>query len=110
MAKIIQFKLALDADGQPHGCIVPQSQYIDAYVLKANTPKTIAIPAGARIALFSSDNDVWINFAGVAAIPEADVTNGSASDLNPSTRNVKGYGSFSAISAEETRLVVSYYA
>lgn len=64
--------------------IRPAPSYIDARVLAANTAETHTMPSNTRFVLFSADCNFYVNaIGGTAAVPAADVTNGSASELNP---------------------------
>lgn len=108
MSELISYQLAYDANRKPHGQIVAPSKYVNAYVL-SDTAKTITIPTGAKFVMFSCVSDFYINFAGTAVIPVSDVTDGSASELNPTVRGVDGYTSFSAIASASCVLTVAYY-
>jgi len=61
------------------------SDYKYAIVLVASTNQTINIPTGAKKARFKATAaaDFWIKFGGAASIPSANVTDGTASILNP---------------------------
>lgn len=83
---------------------------IDAVVLAANTAETYTIPTGARFLLFSADGDFYVRYAGTAAIPAADITNGSGSELNPAMRYVKSLSSISIIAPLDTIVTVCAYA
>ena len=58
--------------------------YVQARVLAANTAETIAFPAGTNIAIFSATCNFYASTTIPAAVPAADVTDGTASELNPS--------------------------
>lgn len=74
---------------------VPAS--VMARVLAASTAETITAPAGARFVLFSSTCDFYALTGGTATVPSADVTNGSASELNPAAYAL--YGSAGEVSS-----------
>jgi hypothetical protein len=62
-----------------------------AVVLAAGASKAVAVPADARFVGFSFTGDVWARFgaAGVsAAVPAADVADGTAPVLNPDARRI----------------------
>jgi hypothetical protein len=66
-----------------------QSDCIMARVLAANTAETIQAPTNAKYVVFSADGDFYCTIAAsstAAAVPAADVTDGSASELNPAVR------------------------
>ena len=58
--------------------------YTDARVLAASTNEAHTIPAGATMVIFSATCAAFYAIVGgTAAVPAADVTNGTASELNP---------------------------
>jgi hypothetical protein len=94
----------------PHGDVVYPAKYVDAYVLAAATPQMVIIPAGARVAMFSATNNFYVNFAGAAAEPTVNITNGSGSELNPLARDIRGYSSFSVVSPSGCILTIAYFS
>lgn len=73
----------------------PDGNDRDALVLAAGTQERIAIPAGAAYVAFApTDNsDFWVKFGDAtvaAAVPSTDVTNRTASDLNPAMYRLSG--------------------
>lgn len=66
------------------------TEYVDAMVLGvASTAEDWTVPAGCNFAVFSATANFYVAFGtGAAAIPAADVTDGSAPMLNPSARRV----------------------
>lgn len=83
----------------------PQLVNNDVRVLGASSAETFTAPAGAYAVIFSGTSglgDYWVQFrTGVtAAIPAADVTDGSAPALNPvGARSVYAGQTFSVIAA-----------
>jgi hypothetical protein len=65
----------LDGYGYPN--------YVDARVLAANVAESHTVPTGAKKVLFSATGNIYVKFGGTAAVPAADVTDGTASMLNP---------------------------
>ncbi len=57
--------------------------YVCNYVLVASTHKAVTIPTNAKYAIFNFDAPVWVCVGGTAAVPAADVTDGTGSVLNP---------------------------
>lgn len=107
-----QYELVKDANRQPHGCIIAPPEHRHAYMLSAGTAKAVTIPTGARIALFAIENgtNVYVAYGRVATVPSADVTDGSAPELNPGAREVAAYATISLISATATIVVISFLA
>lgn len=89
-----------------------QSNWIDARVLAANTAETFQAPAGARYVLFSANGDFYCRIAAAstaAAVPAADVTDGSAAELNPAMRYVAEVDYISLIAPAATIVTLVYY-
>ena len=68
-----------------------QSVYIDSRVLAANTAEAHTVPSNAAsqkatYVIFSSTCDFYADFASTAAVPAADVTDGTGAELNPTAR------------------------
>lgn len=60
--------------------------YIDARVLAANVNETITIPAGANAVIFSATcASFYAKIGATATVPAGDVTDGTASELNPAS-------------------------
>ena len=82
----------------------------DTRVLVADTNETHTIPTGANWVFFSTDGDFYAKPGGTAAIPAADVTDGTASSLNPVAWFLDNETSIGLISATTGRVVVmSFY-
>lgn len=110
MAELIQMVIVRDANRKAESFAIIPSQYVNAYVLVAATAQAVTIPTGARFALFSCNNDFYVDFqGGTAAVPAANVTNGSAPELNPAVRGIEGLSSFSVISPDAAILTISYF-
>lgn len=91
---------------------LPFSDAVNAVALAANTPESIVIPTGARFVIFSGTADFYVKAAAsgaVAAVP-GDTTDGSACELNPTMRDLKGIGSLSAISASTCVVTAAFYS
>lgn len=88
------------------------SDYVDARVLAASVAKQHTIPTGANWVVFSSDSDFYAKFGTnpTAAIPAADVTDGTSSVLNPTVRYVNGVAKISLIAAIATVVTMEFYS
>ena len=64
--------------------------YVDARVLAvASTAEDWTVPAGCNFVVFSSTANFYVELGtGSSAVPSGDVSNGTASALNPSARRV----------------------
>ncbi len=110
MSSLIQYQLSKDANRVTTEDVIYPSKYVNAYVLAAGQPQTVIVPAGARIAMFSFTDNFYANFqGGVAAVPSANIINGSSSELNPINRDVSKCTSFSVIAPGTCILTISYF-
>lgn len=89
--------------------IPPLALYSDARVLAANTAETVTVPAAAAFAFFSCTEDFYAKRNGTAAVPSADVADGTAAELNPTARAVTPGDTISVISESAAILTVSWY-
>ncbi len=85
-----------------------------ALVLAANVAEVQAIPAGARFVIFSATDHFFARFgtssAITAAVPVADVTDGTAPELNPAARQIPdGATHIALIASAATTVVLSFY-
>ncbi|WP_406858474.1 hypothetical protein ABEG18_12940 [Alsobacter sp. KACC 23698] len=84
------------------------TDYVDARVLGAGASEAHPIPSGAQMVNFSADGDFFAKFGTsivTAAVPGADVANGSASMLNPGTRRIPAGATHIALIASAARVV-----
>lgn len=86
------------------------SDAVNAYVM-TGASVAVTVPTGASVVSFSATGNFYAKFvaSGTAAIPAVDVTDGSASSLNPTVRNIAGLASFAIIGAAGVVVTVSYY-
>jgi hypothetical protein len=95
---------------QPVGLVA--SDYINAVVLAAGVAKRISVPAGANYVKFSSTAfPYYVRWSTTidATVPVADVTDGSAPELNPDQANIRSLTSFSIISPSACTVTASFY-
>lgn len=65
------------------------TEYVDALVLAAGVAEDWTVPAGCDFAVFSATANFYLAFGTAAGtVPAGDVSDGSASALNPSARRV----------------------
>lgn len=109
MAELIQYQLSRDANFLAQGDVIYPSKHIDAYVLAAGVAKSVTIPTGARVAIFNATANFYVNWNAVAAVPAADITNGSGPELNPVARDVTGDTAFSMIAPADCIVTIAYF-
>lgn len=102
------FLLIPDANGRESSAI-PFAEVVNAYKLTANVAQAIDVPAGANIAVFSCDNDFYAKPGATVTVPAANVTDGTAGELNPVARGVGKLTQIAVISPVSSTLTVSYY-
>ncbi len=86
------------------------SDYIDARVLAANTAESHTVPPGAKYVLFSANADFYAKFGAAGTVPAADVTDGTASELNPVLRSIDGATTIGLISAVTCIVTMSFFS
>lgn len=89
---------------------IPSS--VMARVLAASTAESITVPAGARWVVFSCTASFYVNCYTTATVPAADVTDGTASELNPSAYELPltDVPAISVISGSACVLTAAFYA
>ena len=98
-----------EANGSPSFLRVAPG-YVQTRVLAAATAETVTPPATARFVVFSADAHFWVDPHGAtAAVPAADVTDGTSPELNPSGYELRGMASFSVISPTACKLSMAFY-
>lgn len=109
---------SINQNGNLRGdAVVGQADYIDARVLAANTAETFQAPANAKYVRIAGDGVFFLKIATAstdAAVPAADVTDGSASECCPNGdavwRVLPGSQPYISVIATATRVVtISYY-
>ncbi len=92
----------------------PPSDYIDARVLAGGTVEVHAIPSGAKFVVFSANAEFYAKFGSstvTTAVPSADVTDGTAPELNPGARMIpQGATHIALISPAGGVVTLSFYA
>lgn len=100
--------MLMDANGQ-NMFALPAPDYVLSRLLAASTAESFTVPAGARFVVFSATADFYANYSTTATVP-GDVTDGSASELNPSVRDIQGVSAISIISAATPIVTAAFYS
>lgn len=77
------FVIPKDAPARNPSNIRSAPTYVQARVLAANVAETMTVPAGTQLVIFASTCNFYAKVGNSAAVPAADVTDGTASELNP---------------------------
>lgn len=88
---------------------IPQSDTINARVLAAGVAEVETVPTGAKCVLLSGTGDFYARHNTAAAVPAADVTDGSASELNPSAHIVEAADTIGIIAPANCVVTLAYY-
>jgi hypothetical protein len=88
----------------------PISQYVLARSLAASVAESMTPPADARYVIFSCNADFYVNNYTTATVP-GDVTDGTASEMNPSgyELNPAELPTISVISASACIITAAFY-
>lgn len=104
------FRNFRDAEGNDVGSR-PIPLYVNAHLLAANTAESDTVPAGANMVIISADVDIYVNCNGTATVT-TDTTDGSASELNPSSycfNTTSTTTAISIIAAAVGHVTLAYY-
>jgi len=83
--------------------------YINTYVLITNVNKAITVPTGSKYVIFAANADIWVRIDGAAVVPSGDTTDGTGSELNPSTRYLGSETTIGIISESAAKVSLMFY-
>lgn len=84
--------------------------YTDVRVLGAASNEDHTVPTGSRWVIFSANCSEWYaKRGGTAAVPAADVTDGTGSTLNPSGFDVNGITTIGLIAPAACKITMDFY-
>jgi hypothetical protein len=102
------FERTCDAMGRATDAL-PPSNAVCVLFLAAGVGKQVAVPGGARIVLASATGDVWMRVGGPAALPTADILDGSAPELNPAARTLGHAATIGVVAPKDCVLSLAFY-
>jgi hypothetical protein len=105
---IVPYMLTRDAAGN-NSMIGRVPEWVDARVLAAGVAESHTVPTGADIVEISSTAAFYCKPNGTAAVPAADVSDGTASELNPTGYVLRGVTSLGLISAPGATVTMKFY-
>jgi hypothetical protein len=85
-----------------------RATYVNARALAASTAESFTVPAGAQYVNFAATANFYANFTTTATVP-GDVTDGSASVLNPGLRSIEGATTISVISPVACAITAEFF-
>ena len=78
-------------------------------VLAANVAETVTVPSDCDFMIFGASAIFYIRTGGTAAVPAADVTDGTGSEITPSARLVVPGATFSIVAPATTVVSMACY-
>ena len=106
---VADFNRSMTTTTGPSFLRLPPS-YINARVLAANTAESATPPTSARYVIFSASCAAfYVLVGGTATVPAGDVTDGTASELNPSGYSIEGPTAISIISPTTCTVTLTFY-
>ena len=82
---------------------------IQYLAMVSGTLKTLAVPSGARKAVFSFDSDVYVSNFATLAVNTSDAQNNTVGELNPTMYNIEGVSNIYLISQYSCNVTVAFY-
>ena len=87
----------------------PMTSWVDNRVLAAGVAETVTVPANCDFIIFGSNAIFYLRYGGTAAIPGADVTDGTGVEVQPAARMVVPAATFSLIAPANTIVSLACY-
>jgi hypothetical protein len=84
------------------------SDYVLAKSLAAGVAESFTVPDNAKYVLFSATADFYANYTTTATVP-GDVTDGTASELNPALRILTSVTTISVIAPADCVITASFW-
>ena len=78
-------------------------------VLAAGVAETVTVPSSCDFIVFGATGTFYVRTGGTAAVPIADVTDGTGSEVSPSARQVVPASTFSIIAPATTVVSMACY-
>lgn len=97
-----------DAMGRPSDVFAPAGDR-RAVLLTRGVPKTVAVPPGAVSVLFNATGPFWVQYGAPAVLPAADDLGGSAPDLSPAARRIKGLSVLGLVAPEDCAVSLCFF-
>ena len=109
---MIRWSQAVDQNGNPVFSGIPQSDTINAMVFSDAGVKSDTVPTGANLVYISvaGGSNIFVKIGGTAAVPTADVTDGSASEAGALGRWLKGASAVGVAADGACVVTLAYYS
>lgn len=104
------FRIRSDSTGSGSAIMRPAPTYIAARVLAANTSEAHTVPPGVSRVIFSANCNFYAIPGATAVVPAADVTDGTASELNPGAWDlIAGVATIALIAPTACIVTLTFY-
>jgi len=100
--------VALDVMGRDTEAVAPSDSVLIIF-LTAGAAKSVTVPDRARVVSINATGDVFVRFGDVAALPTADILDGSAPELNPGSRRVDAGSRIGLIAPVDCLVNLAFY-
>lgn len=105
-----QFYIPSEGHGAYSSMLPVMPAYVDALVLAANVNESVTVPTGViRVVFYTTCVNFYVRSGSTAAIPVADVADGTASIPNPIGFAIDGITSLGVISPAACVLALAFY-
>lgn len=105
---VSNFVIMPDTPSKYASMMRPAPLYVDARSLAASTAESQTVPTGARFVIFSANCNFYANPVATATVP-GDVTDGTASELNPAAWYLTGITTISVIAPSTCVITMAFY-
>ena len=97
-----------------NGLALRAPDYVDTRVFAAATAEAHAVPTGGVYVVFKANVDFYVRYNAAAsgtaaAVPAADVTDGSGCEMNPAIRFIGGIAELSIIPSGAGIVTMAFY-
>lgn len=82
---------------------------VKAVVLTAGASRLVPVPASARRVLAGATGNFWMAYGRAAVLPTADVTDGSAPELNPAARDLSGVTTLGLVAPADCVVCLAFF-
>lgn len=105
---MIELSNGLGPHGGRTGETLPISDTVNSRAVTSGNAESITIPSAAKFVVLKCTVDFYANWTTTATVP-ADVTDGTASELNPHIRRITGGETLSIITAANGVITAAFY-
>lgn len=102
------FQTCQDAMGRATDILFP-STHRCVVILAGGAAKSVPVPPSASTVLFNATAPFWVQYGGAASLPAADCLDGTAPELSPAGRQVKGIASLGLVAPDACTVSLTFF-